>query len=126
MGIQSLIVALFGVFSVIAVAISVLASLSAARTAAELLALQERYRHSPASRIDSVEQRIEELSTAIGDVANRVKMQRVRTAANHVPDEKPSSKLDRLKQDPEKWRNEINKRIGTGWRPGQPLAPGDD
>ncbi len=57
-------------------------ALAAART----MASQPASHRSLASKIASIEQCQEETSEALKVLANRVKMQRVRTAANHVSD----------------------------------------
>lgn len=111
----------FGALDVIAGVILAVVYLRSARTAEATTALQARLKSSGLSRIESCELRIDELAQAIGDVANRVKMQRVRNAANHV-DDNPSSKLDKLKENPEAWRAEMNRRIAGK----QLVKPGED
>jgi len=59
---------------------------SDARNVAHTMASQLASLRSLASRTASIEQCQEETSEALKVLANRVKMQRVRTAANHVSD----------------------------------------
>lgn len=108
-----LIAAAFGAFPAITVAIYLAVSRFVARVAVLERSLQARSPQSLLLRIESQEQRLDELASAIGEVANRVKMQKVRNAANHVT-ENPKSKLEKLKENPEAWRAEMNRRLANG------------
>ena len=57
-----------------------------AQNVARTMASQPASHRSLASKVASIEQCQEETSEALKVLANRVKMQRVRTAANHVSD----------------------------------------
>lgn len=58
--------------------------------------------HSVVSKISSLETKLEETSETLSVLANRVKMQRVRTAANHVSDpinaDEPTNIKDALRK----------------------------
>lgn len=60
------------------------------------------------SRIKSIEASLEELQGAITEVANRVKMMRVRSAANHVSDK--SAAPDPYRE-PDAWRRHMEKQL---------------
>ena len=81
---------LWTVISFALLAILCCASLSAAliavRIARHTTALPHQKLHSIESRLLSIESIQTDQGTAIEQVANRVKMQRVRNAANHVSD----------------------------------------
>jgi hypothetical protein len=91
----------------VSVAISVAAALSAARLAALVRDLQDQLAPLPISRLDSLERSIGELGSALQEVANRVKMQKVRNAANHV---RENGVPDPYAQ-PDEWRRYMNKQL---------------
>lgn len=96
--------------SVAACFLSLLAAFSAVRTAVALRELQDRWPHLSESRLDSLETSLAEQADALQAVANRVKMQRVRNAANHVGT--TTAEPDPYK-DPDAWRQAMNKRIAA-------------
>jgi hypothetical protein len=73
--------------------------------------LRDRPESSQVSRIKSLETSLAETNDALAAVANRVKMMRVRSAANHTADRDDSP--DPYK-DPDRWRQSINKQIALG------------
>lgn len=93
--------------SAIACLISLVAALSGVRTAARLRALQDQLLRLPVSKLESLAASQQELADTMEQLANRVKMQRVRTAANHVKDDGAPDPH----KDPERWRAWMNGRI---------------
>lgn len=81
-----------------------------ARNVAKRTASQRQNPASSESRLRSIEQQLVEQADTMTTLANRVKMQRVRTAANHVSD--PTS------VEPRTVKDEL--RIRAGLRAGQP------
>lgn len=65
---------------------SMLLSLYAVRSATQQTELPRAKLHAVELRLQSLEQSLTETSESLQVVANRVKMQRVRNAANHVSD----------------------------------------
>ena len=63
------------------------------------------------SRVESLEDSLAETQLALAEVANRVKMQKVRNAANHVKRE--TGEPDAA-SDPEAWRAWKNKQLRGG------------
>lgn len=94
----------------IALVISIATALFLARTVVRVQALQDRYARLPVSRIESLATAQAELAETMEALANRVKMQRVRNAANHVPDLAPSSIPD-PHRDPDGWRKAMNAKL---------------
>lgn len=80
------------------------------RTVARVQALQDQFARLPVSRIESLATAQAELADTMEALANRVKMQRVRNAANHVPDQAPSSIPD-PHRDPDGWRKAMNAKL---------------
>lgn len=90
----------FALLAVLCVS-SLIGSLCAALFAVRRTALPLAKLRSIGLRMESLEQMLLETSEALKLVTNKVKMQRVRTAANHVPDEIPASSdslKDRLRK----------------------------
>lgn len=99
--------------------ISIAAASSVVRLAARVRELRDQLtqsqRFSPDSvskRVDSFESKLEELTVTVGEVAQRVKMQRVRAAANHATGERgrPDGEPD-PHTDPDGWRAWMNDRL---------------
>lgn len=88
--------------------LSLVAVLACVLTAARVRELQDRLSHLPVSRLKSVETSLTELQEGLEAVANRVKMMRVRNAANHVPD-KPGAPDPYT--NPDEWRKEMNRTL---------------
>ena len=100
----------------LAFALSVAAALFAARIAVRVRDLQEMLHQLPigstgllAKRVESLDTKVEELGIALSELAQKVKMQRVRTAANHVR-EKDDAMPDPYR-DPDGWRRAMNERL---------------
>lgn len=105
----------FSVLSAAALLLSVLALFFAVRTAALVRELQRAQPDLRASRLKSLETSLEDLSETVTALANRVKMMRVRTAVNHVPDSKqPATGFPDPYTDPDRWRAAMNSRIAQG------------
>lgn len=96
--------------TVIALAISCVAALLTARTAVRVQALQDQFARFKRSDTESLQLQLQELTETVTQLANRVKMQRVRNAINHVPD-KPSSDLPDPHRDPDAWRKAMNAKL---------------
>jgi biopolymer transport protein ExbB/TolQ len=75
----------FALLAIVACLLSIRAAV-VAQNAARMMASQPAALRSLASKLQSTEQSLEETSEALKVLANRVKMQRVRTAANHTSD----------------------------------------
>jgi hypothetical protein len=86
-------------------------SLYAARTANRLSAWRRANKESRASELQSLRDLIDEQGRALLEVANRVKMQRVRNAANHV---RGSQGEPDARTDPDAWRNWKNAQLRNG------------
>lgn len=98
--------------AVISLVLSVVACLLCARTAARAQELQDRLARSPTSRIQSLEQSLEETQEAMRVLANSVKMRNVRAAATHVPEKpKPADAIPDPHTDPDGWRNAMNRKL---------------
>lgn len=98
--------------SVIAFLVSILAGWSAVQSARQLRALQERWKGSPASRITSLETALSETQDALETLANRVKMQRVRNAANHIGEKSARTNADPDPyREPDRWRDWMNGKL---------------
>lgn len=63
------------------------------------------------SRTQSLEQSVAELQSTLEELANRVKMMKVRNAVRHVPDRDAEPDPYR---DPNGWRERMNKRLMFG------------
>lgn len=102
---------LAGFFAALSAAASVACltrCISAARDAKAATGLPARALNSLTSRIESLEGSRDEQVTAMTDLANRLKMIRVRSAANHAS--KPDGDPDPYKE-PERWRTVMNERL---------------
>ena len=89
--------------------LSLLALKSAATAAAALPDLQERRLRSIELRTESVQASLTETQEALSQVANKVKMMRVRSAANHVNDSKTDEPDPH--REPDRWRDWMNQKI---------------
>lgn len=106
------------VLSALSFILSVVAVISVARTVTVVQELRELLRRSPQSRIASLETSRDEMQLELLNLANRLKMIKVRRAADHVrddDDEKP--KFPDPHRDPDGWRKAMNldlakRRIG--------------
>lgn len=102
------------VSAVLAFVLSLVAAFFAARSAALARAALDRCTSlsssAPASltkRVDSLQEKLDEYGSALETVAQKVKMQRVRTAANHVREtEGPNPHTQ-----PDEWRAWMNDRL---------------
>ena len=96
------------------VGLSIAALIFAALTAARVRACERQLRSSSGSRVESLARSVADMSSTLEELANRVKMQRVRAATNHVKDAPaaPTGEPDPYK-DPDGWRKMINSRIAT-------------
>lgn len=96
--------------------LSVAACFVAAGFASRVQALQrlvQLWSESPsASSSTLLTQRLDELEESIQLVANKMKMQRVRAAANHA--ERKTDELPDPYRDPDGWRTAMNARIARG------------
>jgi hypothetical protein len=104
--------AFFNVLSVAACTLSLAALWFAVRNVTVVRELQARLTRFPLSRLDSLETSLADQAEAMTVLANRVKMHRVRTAANHIPDDKPT--LPDPYRDPDAWRKAMNARLQKG------------
>jgi hypothetical protein len=102
---------IFNALSVLAFFLSLAAFWLAVQSATHVQELRDRPESSQVSRIKSLETSLAETNDALAAVANRVKMMRVRSAANHTADRDDSP--DPYK-DPDRWRQSINKQIALG------------
>lgn len=105
--------ATFNVLSVLGFFLSILAVSFAARSAIRVRELQDMLTRSPLSRVQSLETSLTDMQGALTEVANRVKMMKVRNAATHVPEK--SSEPDPYK-DPDGWRRSMNRRLADKMR----------
>lgn len=108
----------FSVLSALSFILSIAACLFAARRATQRPELQGRWRSSTDLRLASLETSRDELSATLADLANRVKMMRVRTAVNHVQAAKGDAQVPRSpddepdpKTEPDRWREWMNARL---------------
>jgi len=99
------------VLSVLACILSALAMKFAVRAARDAAASLRAPPHLSESRLKSLETSVAEQADALLEVANRVKMQRVRNAANHATGQ-PSTMPDPYR-DPDGWRKAMNSRLRT-------------
>jgi len=97
-------------FSVLSAAVAFLSAavaLSAARSAIRERASLRRQVDSCESQLRSLRTSLEEQSSTLETLANRVKMQRVRTAALHVKDDREPDPY----QNPDEWRKSMNRQL---------------
>lgn len=108
----------FNVLSVSSCILSMLACRYAVRAVTVAQELQAQNEHSPASRMASLEASQSELLEELQNLANRVKMMKVRRAADHVDDAKPrAGAMPDPYKDPDGWRTAMNSRLGKGKLP---------
>lgn len=93
--------------SVLACFLSLVAGIYAARSAIRVRELQDQIARLPVSRMKSLETSLIETRDALEAVANRVKMMRVRNAANHVPDRGEPDPYT----NPDEWRKSMNRKL---------------
>lgn len=96
--------------SVTACFLSIGAVFLSVRTAALMRELQDQPQRLSESRLVSLETSLAEQADALQAVANRVKMQKVRNAANHVHDRDDKQTPDPYR-DPDGWRKAMNKSL---------------
>lgn len=103
-----------GIFFALSVTVCIvcsLVSLSAVKVAARASESARRRLSSCESRIESLESSHKDALTLMGDLANRLKMTRVRAAASHLDrDQGKSTEPDPYTQ-PDEWRKSMNKRL---------------
>lgn len=102
-------------FALIAVSfvLSLLALALAARAAKAVSELSARSESWKASRVESLDARLTETEETLSQLANRVKMMRVRNSVNHTSDPKPNGLPD-PHRDPDGWRAAMNSRLARG------------
>lgn len=91
--------------------LSAAVSWHAARNARAVLASADHQLHSHESAIHSLKDSVTSQAEALEALANRVKMQRVRTATAHA--QRDNGEPDPYR-DPNAWRAEMNKRLAFG------------
>lgn len=96
--------------TVTALVISLAAALLTARIAVRVQALRDQFARFKRSDTESLQQQLSELHETVAQLANRVKMMKVRNAINHVGD-KPSSDLPDPHRDPDGWRRAMNAKL---------------
>jgi len=108
--------AISSVLSVLAFFLSLGAIFFAARSAIAARELLDQNSRLPVSRINSLETSLQDTQDALAAVANRVKMQRVRAAADHAikKDKVGSSGEPDPRTDPEGWRTWMNSQLRIG------------
>lgn len=98
----------FNVLSVLGCFLSILAAISAAQSAIRVRELLDQLQVFPTSRLRLLETSLTETREGLEEVANRVKMMRVRNAANHTSEK--SADPDPYR-DPEAWRRAMNRKL---------------
>jgi hypothetical protein len=101
-----------GIFFALIAAVAVNAlgtALYAVRLANRALGLPQIKLRSVESRLQLLEQLTEEQTSAQTDLANRLKMMRVRSATSHAT--KSDNGLPDPYKEPDRWRIEANKRL---------------
>lgn len=101
---------IFSALSVLAFMNSVAALFFVARIATQLRELRAERLSLSASRVKSLETSLEDLQGAVLEVANRVKMIKVRNSANHVGEKKPNGMPDPY-TNPDEWRAAMNGKL---------------
>lgn len=99
------------VLSATAFFLSIVATFCAARSVILARELREAVRCFPVSRLKSIETSLADTQDALTEVANRVKMQRVRSAANHVRQEREANTDPDPHREPDRWRDWMNSRL---------------
>lgn len=106
---------IFSVLIAFALSVSLVAIFLAARSVVAVQELRQHFQLLNASAPESLKARVSEIESTLEVLANRVKMQRVRTAAEHAT--KPATKTAGEPDpavDPEGWRNWQNKQLRAG------------
>lgn len=103
--------AIFNALSVLSFILSAAAIYFAARAATVVQELRDLAARFPASALQSLRDSQADQAQALADIANRVKMIKVRNAANHVRDDRPKDAMPDPHRDPEGWRKAMNERI---------------
>jgi len=105
--------AIFNVLSVVAFFLSLAGLLFSARSAIRVQELRDRLAVLPLSRLNSLETSLADTQDALAEVANRVKMMKVRNASSHVrgnnADPDPHT-------DPDAWRRVMNSKLSIANR----------
>ena len=99
---------IFCALSVVLSIVSMAWARSAALTARHALASPPQKLHLLTSQVESLTTSRDEMLSLLADLANRLKMQRVRTVATHGT--APNSEPDPYK-DPEAWRKMMSRRM---------------
>lgn len=98
----------FSVLSVVAFILSCAALYSGVRIATVVRELlRQKAPYSP-SRVESLETSVEEMGETLRELANKVKMMRVRTAVHHTKD--ATANPDPY-QNPDEWRKQMNRTL---------------
>ena len=96
----------------IALVLAIGGCLFAAVTAAAVRELRDRLQSLPVSRLLSLDKSVQDTQEVLAELAQRVKMMKVRSAVNHVrrgDQGEPDARLD-----PEAWRNWKNAQLRAG------------
>jgi hypothetical protein len=104
---------IFSVLSVLAFFLSIAAVFFSARSATQVRELRDQLTPFDQSRMRLLETSLRETQDALEVVANRVKMMKVRGAANHVREDRPSETPDPYKN-PDAWRLWMNNQMARG------------
>lgn len=99
------------VLSALAFFLSIAAAFYSARSVTLARELRDRLSPFPESRLRSLETSQAELSDALTEVANRVKMMKVRGAVNHVRSDQAKSDDPDPHKEPDRWREWMNSRL---------------
>lgn len=105
--------AFFSASSVALAILSLILSAWSVRRATRAVELPRAKLRSIESRTESLESSVSEWSQIVTDLANSVKMQRVRAAAKLSSSDRRTDALPDPYKDPEGWRNAMNKRISA-------------
>lgn len=104
----------FSVLSAASCILSILAAIYAVRRVIREPESRELRLHSVESRLVSLQTSQNDLSVELEALAQRVKMQRVRNATNHAS--RVNGSPDPY-QDPDRWRQEMNRQLAFGKLP---------
>jgi uncharacterized protein YlxW (UPF0749 family) len=99
------------VLSVLSFIVSLAAALFAARTATAARELRDRAMRYPTSRIESLQESLHSTQEELHNLANRVKMMKVRRAADHIRDDAPVSRDPDPHKEPDRWREWMNSKL---------------
>jgi len=106
--------AIFSALSVLSFILSCVALFYSAQSVIRLRGLQVRFRSSPLSRLDSLETSLTDTQAVLSELANKVKMMKVRGAVHHQGE--PTTDPDPYTQ-PDEWRARMNAKLkGPGVR----------